>query len=59
MRLMAAGGKDVSLAGAANAAQGLGQAPQARQYYQELVALSLSADTERPELAAAKHFLAK
>ena len=48
-----------SFAGAARASRGLGQAPLARRYYQELVALGLSADTERPELAAAKRFLAK
>jgi len=48
-----------SFAGAAKAAQGFGQATLARQYYQQLVALGLTADTERPELAAAKRFLAK
>jgi hypothetical protein len=48
-----------SFAGAAKAAQRLGQEPQVRRYYQELVTLGLSAETERPELAAAKRFLAK
>jgi hypothetical protein len=45
-------------AGAAKAASALGDKAGARQSYQQLVTLTASADTERPEVAAAKAFLA-
>jgi hypothetical protein len=47
------------LAGAARAAELGGDRVKAREYYAKLVALSELADTERPELAYAKAFLAK
>jgi tetratricopeptide (TPR) repeat protein len=45
------------LYGAARAAELAGEVEQARAYYEELVALAASADSERPELATAKQFL--
>ena len=47
-----------SFAGAAEAAQGLGDREQAKTYYEKLIALASNADTERPDLARAKQFLA-
>src|SRR5260221_5149815 len=47
-----------SYAGAAKAANALGDKAVARQNYQQLVALTANADTERPEVAAAKMYLA-
>ena len=48
-----------SIAGAARAAGQLGDRLAARKYYEELVALSSSADVERPEVAVARRFLAQ
>ena len=48
-----------SIAGAARAAGELGDRLAARKYYEELVALSSSADVERPEVAVARRFLAQ
>jgi hypothetical protein len=45
-------------AGAAKAADTLGDKAAARQNYQQLVALTANADTERPAVAAAKTYLA-
>ncbi|KRQ93672.1 hypothetical protein [Bradyrhizobium valentinum] len=45
-------------AGAAKAADALGDKAAARDNYQQLVALTANADTERPEVAAAKKYLA-
>jgi uncharacterized protein HemY len=45
-------------AGAAKAADRLGDKAAARDNYQHLVALTANADTERPEVAAAKKYLA-
>ncbi|KRR11475.1 hypothetical protein CQ12_21910 [Bradyrhizobium jicamae] len=45
-------------AGAAKAADTLGDKAAARDNYQQLVALTANADTERPEVAAAKKYLA-
>jgi len=47
-----------AFAGAAKAADALGDKEAARQNYQQLVTLTASADTERPEVAAAKKYLA-
>ena len=47
------------LYGAARAAEGSGDREKARTYYQRLLGLAAKADTERPELAEAKGFLAK
>ncbi|HJS87759.1 MAG TPA: hypothetical protein VJ779_20085 [Acetobacteraceae bacterium] len=47
------------LAGAARAAQQVGDAEKARTYYQQLVRLCPSAESDRPELAAARQYLAK
>lgn len=47
-----------SYAGAAMAADKLGDKAAARDNYQKLVALTANADTERPEVAAAKKYLA-
>jgi hypothetical protein len=47
-----------SLAGAAKAAEALGDRSKARSYYTGLAALGRDADTERPELVAARRFLA-
>jgi Tfp pilus assembly protein PilF len=46
------------LYGAAHAAELAGDRVKARTYYSTLVALCAQADTERPELMAAKAFLA-
>jgi tetratricopeptide (TPR) repeat protein len=48
-----------SLAGAARAAERLGDNAKAKTYYTRLVALANRSDGSRPELAAAKQFLAK
>jgi tetratricopeptide (TPR) repeat protein len=48
-----------SLAGAAKAALALGDRSKARSYYAALVALGREADTEWPDLVAARMFLAK
>ena len=45
--------------GAAKAAEEAGDASKARQYYAKAVALAQDADPVRPELAAARAFLAK
>jgi len=45
-------------AGAAKAADALGDKAAARQNYQQLVALTANADTERPAVTAAKTYLA-
>jgi hypothetical protein len=45
-------------AGAAMAADKLGDKAAARRNYQQLVALTANADTQRPEVAAAKKYLA-
>jgi len=47
-----------SFAGAAQAAQRLGDREQAKTYYEKLIALASNADTERPDLVQAKQFLA-
>jgi predicted Zn-dependent protease len=47
-----------SLAGAARAAEAMGDRPRARSYYETLVALGRDADTERSDLVAARKFLA-
>ena len=49
----------LGLAGAAAAAEKAGDAIKARLYYERLVALTSTADTERPEVKKAKQFLAK
>ena len=48
-----------ALAGAAAAAERLGDTAKAKGYYQKLVALADNAETDRPGLAAARAFLAK
>ena len=45
-------------AGAAKAADALGDKAAARQNYQQLVALTANADSERPAVTAAKTYLA-
>jgi tetratricopeptide (TPR) repeat protein len=45
-------------AGAAKAAQILGDKTKAKEYFQKLTALAANADTMRPDLAAARQFLA-
>jgi Tfp pilus assembly protein PilF len=45
--------------GAARAAEAAGNRQKAADYFAKLVALCKNADTERPELAYAKTFLAK
>jgi Tfp pilus assembly protein PilF len=45
-------------AGAAKAAQTLGDKTRARDYFQKLAAAASNADTVRPELVAARQFLA-
>jgi len=45
-------------AGAAKAAQRLGDKPKAKDYFQKLTALAGNAETARPDLAAARQFLA-
>ena len=47
------------LAGAAQAAERLGDKAKAKDYYQKLTTLAGNADTVRPDLAAARAFLAK
>jgi tetratricopeptide (TPR) repeat protein len=47
-----------SFAGAAKAAERAGDRAQARSYYEKLVALAAHADGERPDLVAAKQYLA-
>jgi predicted Zn-dependent protease len=44
--------------GAAMAAEKLGDKAKAKENYQQLMTLAASADTERPEVAAAKKYLA-
>jgi Tfp pilus assembly protein PilF len=48
-----------AFAGAAKAADRLGDKAKAKDYFQKLTALAISADTVRPDLAAAREFLAK
>jgi tetratricopeptide (TPR) repeat protein len=45
--------------GAARAAELAGEEEKAQAYYEALIALAASADSERPELALAKRFLAQ
>jgi hypothetical protein len=45
-------------AGAAKAAETLGDKASVRNNHQQLVALAANADTERPEIVAAKKYLA-
>jgi Tfp pilus assembly protein PilF len=45
-------------AGAAKAAQSLGDKTKAKEYFQKVTALAANADTVRPDLAAARQFLA-
>ena len=47
-----------SFAGAAKAAQRAGDRAQAKNYYEKLVSLAANADAARPELLAAKKYLA-
>jgi predicted Zn-dependent protease len=47
-----------SFAGAAKAAEQAGDRAQAKSYYEKLVALAAQADRERPDLVAAKRYLA-
>ena len=47
-----------SFAGAARAADRAGDRAQARSYYEKLVSLAGNADTARPDLIAAKQYLA-
>jgi tetratricopeptide (TPR) repeat protein len=48
-----------AIAGAAKAAQRLGDDAKAKDYYQKLTAIAGNADTERPDLTAAREFLAR
>jgi tetratricopeptide (TPR) repeat protein len=48
-----------AIAGAAAAAERLGDKAKAKQYYQQLTTIAGNADTARPQLAAARAFLAK
>ena len=48
-----------AIAGAAKAAESLGDKAKAKDYYQNLATLGGDADTVRPDLAAARAFLAK
>jgi tetratricopeptide (TPR) repeat protein len=48
-----------AIAGAAKAAERLGDQTKAKDYYQKLTTLAGNADTVRPDLAAARAFLAK
>ena len=48
-----------AIAGAAKAAERLGDKAKAKDYYQKLTTLAGNADTVRPDLAAARAFLAK
>src|SRR5262249_50491223 len=45
-------------AGAAKAAQRLGDKTKAKEYFQKLMALASNADSARPDLSAAREFLA-
>lgn len=58
----AANGKEPNrlhgFAGAAKAAEALGDKEASRRHYQQLVKLTANADTDRPEVAAAKKYLA-
>ena len=47
-----------AIVGAAKAAQSLGDKTKAKEYFQKLTALAANADTVRPDLAAARQFLA-
>jgi tetratricopeptide (TPR) repeat protein len=47
-----------AFAGAANAAERLGNKAKAKGYYEKLIALTSGSDAQRPELAAARLFLA-
>jgi len=47
-----------SFAGAAKAAERLGDGAQAKMYHEKLLSLAAGADTERVELVAARRFLA-
>jgi tetratricopeptide (TPR) repeat protein len=47
------------LAGAARAAEAAGDRAKAKTYYEQLIALAKTADSERPELAKAKSFVGK
>lgn len=48
-----------SFAGAAKAAERTGNRTQAKVYYEKLISLADSADTERPDLVIARQFLAR
>ena len=48
-----------AIAGAARAAERLGDKAKAKDYYQKLTTLASAADTVRPDLVAAQEFLAK
>ena len=48
-----------AFAGAAQASERLGDKAKAKDYYQKLAALANNADTVRPELAAARKFVAE
>ena len=48
-----------AVAGAAKAANTLGDKTKAKDYYQKLAALASTADVDRPDLVAAREFLAK
>ncbi len=48
-----------AFAGAAKAAERLGDKAKAKDYYQKLAALASNADTDRPDLVAAREFLSK
>ena len=45
-------------AGAAQAAEKLGDKAKAKDNYQKLIALAATADSDRPEIAAARKFMA-
>jgi tetratricopeptide (TPR) repeat protein len=47
-----------AFAGAARAAERLGEKAKAKSYYEKVIALTSGADAQRPELAAARRFLA-
>jgi Tfp pilus assembly protein PilF len=48
-----------AFAGAAQAAATLGDKAKAKGYYERLIALASGSDADRPELVAARQFLAK
>ena len=48
-----------AIAGAARAAERLGDKAKAKEYYQKLTTIASNADTVRPDLVAAREFLAK